>query len=1111
MRALLLILVSLTLPALSFGGVVQSAKGQNPLPGNTTLTMGGTTSSGNLILVGCAAWGTPSSLSTPTDTSGNSYTLIKSAQYEVGTNIPMALYYAIAGTNSTLTITCHVSNPGGESSMVAVEISDILPSPIDTSASISFQGGNSVMTPSITTTSANEILIGYAANNSTSESPTQITGYTALQTTCGCDAVEASILEYQQVSTTGSYTAGATTSNTVNWGAIVVGIKVSSTPTVTPTIGPTGAINPAPSGAKNVKTDCGATGNGSTDDATAINNCIASLSAGQTLYFPDGTYMISTFIHFVSGHTYLGRSNNAIIKQITNGDTVADTDFASPLNILIDTLTFDGGTFYLNGPSSGACGITVQNSIFQNNTAPPPGSFESAMFIMVENGLGGCTQGVRLHNNKFMNLLYNMQTRADIPGHTNWPDYDESVPRSAIMSYGFDRTSIDHNIFDDVYEGVKGCFAHTYVDQNPYIGYNIFTQPHRMPIEIQGGDGCGHATGLNPDSVNLTIEYNYAYNWNDYYFESYGISLADFFNQDSIIRNNVIIASVYHNDNGQGIGYETGGRPEHVYNNLGMGPWGMGVAVFDFSISPEVNNNWFCQLNDGQTSPIVGDENNGFGPPPTDPNYHDNFLHNSCTPVNVGGIIPTTSVSLGSATVTSGVLTAASTTTTFNPSVYSVGYYVDGSATPIASASISAYTLLDSSTLPSSLNTSTSGLSTGNHTLVAKAFDVWGNTWSSNSQVFNVPSAPSLTTPFQLIGASQLTGGAALIGAGGDGGAGAISGGGSRTINGFIGGPPQMSVNISGSSIGGSSAVGTNSGAYHFSNLRNGTYTITPSIATGYTFTPTSTNVTISGADNTAADLIATTTLAKLIHDNETGLHEAPTDGIPPTWDGYLGPTTSGTLQNSIGTHQAVLPWFSLQVAPGGNPATNAIVNIRNVKMCVLSGSPTATWSCSTYTNSQIDGEWDSEDFSNFVGSWSATALGDGTATIPMHTGFTACNGSDPTYSQTQNCVSHFYPDTRKAVNPATIVGFVSYLEARVVKNNPAGVDDRANSKVLIIAGADAYNSTTSNDDPDVRPAIGYGKYKYVQGEWRSFAMTTLTESQLAANPPPITITGIAP
>jgi hypothetical protein len=34
---------------------------------------------------------------------------------------------------------------------------------------------------------------------------------------------------------------------------------------------------------------------------------------------------------------------------------------------------------------------------------------------------------------------------------------------------------------------------------------------------------------------------------------------------------------------------------------------------------------------------------------------------------------------------------------------------------------------------------------------------------------------------------------------------------------------------------------------------------------------------------------------------------------------------------------------------------------------------------------------------------------------------------------------------------------------------------------------------------------------KYVRDNWRSFAMTTLTLSQLQSNPPPINLSGILP
>jgi hypothetical protein len=127
-----------------------------------------------------------------------------------------------------------------------------------------------------------------------------------------------------------------------------------------------------------------------------------------------------------------------------------------------------------------------------------------------------------------------------------------------------------------------------------------------------------------------------------------------------------------------------------------------------------------------------------------------------------------------------------------------------------------------------------------------------------------------------------------------------------------------------------------------------------------------------------------------------------------------------------------------------------------------------------------------------------------------MQTG-SQCNTTTAGNPVTGNCVSHFYPDTRMAVDPTTLAGVVAYLEARLVLINGAGTDDRANAKLLIEAGGDAYISTTSNNDPSVRPSLASGKYKYVQLGWRSYAMTTMTLAQLQANPPPINITGILP
>jgi hypothetical protein len=65
----------------------------------------------------------------------------------------------------------------------------------------------------------------------------------------------------------------------------------------------------------------GASGNGSTDDTAAINSAIAALAPGDTLEFPEGTYLV-TSLHpiSVSGVTIDGSNNTAkIISKTTQG------------------------------------------------------------------------------------------------------------------------------------------------------------------------------------------------------------------------------------------------------------------------------------------------------------------------------------------------------------------------------------------------------------------------------------------------------------------------------------------------------------------------------------------------------------------------------------------------------------------------------------------------------------------------------------------------------------------------------------------------------------------------------------------------------------------------
>src|SRR4051794_11119421 len=78
---------------------------------------------------------------------------------------------------------------------------------------------------------------------------------------------------------------------------------------------------PALATTRNVRSNCGATGNGSTDDTAAINTCISQLISGDTLLFPAGTYRINSALNRIAANniTIDGSSSSATILSVGTG------------------------------------------------------------------------------------------------------------------------------------------------------------------------------------------------------------------------------------------------------------------------------------------------------------------------------------------------------------------------------------------------------------------------------------------------------------------------------------------------------------------------------------------------------------------------------------------------------------------------------------------------------------------------------------------------------------------------------------------------------------------------------------------------------------------------
>lgn len=120
--------------------------------------------------------------------------------------------------------------------------------------------------------------------------------------------------------------------------------------------------------AVNVK-DYGAAGDGTTDDTTAITNAI-NASAGQSTFFPEGTYLVDTITISSASNYLLSLDTDAIIKHKDSATDVM-LDFTSSSS----TVRIDGGVFDGNKDNQTALrgcikfmsnNFDISNTTFQN-------------------------------------------------------------------------------------------------------------------------------------------------------------------------------------------------------------------------------------------------------------------------------------------------------------------------------------------------------------------------------------------------------------------------------------------------------------------------------------------------------------------------------------------------------------------------------------------------------------------------------------------------------------------------------------------------------------------------------------------------------------------------
>lgn len=144
-----------------------------------------------------------------------------------------------------------------------------------------------------------------------------------------------------------------------------------------------------------------ATGDGSTNDTTAIANAISAASAGSTVYFPNGTYLTSTIT--ISKKLNIVLDSGATIKAISglNAALIAFNSSSTGSTLSgFGKIDGNGSTFSSGGASLGVITVSARDIILQDFNVINP--YARGINIWA----GGCTvNGVKVYNSPQISIM----------------------------------------------------------------------------------------------------------------------------------------------------------------------------------------------------------------------------------------------------------------------------------------------------------------------------------------------------------------------------------------------------------------------------------------------------------------------------------------------------------------------------------------------------------------------------------------------------------------------------------------------------------------------------------------------------------------------------------
>jgi hypothetical protein len=226
---------------------------------------------------------------------------------------------------------------------------------------------------------------------------------------------------------------------------------------------------------------------------------------------------------------------------------------------------------------------------------------------------------------------------------------------------------------------------------------------------------------------------------------------------------------------------------------------------------------------------------------------------------------------------------------------------------------------------------------------------------------------------------------------------------------------------------------------------------------------------------------------------DDMGINDAHPHGVPSSFGFYTASIVNLGNNPPSTSAPAFVYWGTVYVPATGNKSTNTRINIRR---CAAYWKRTSTrvWTSFGPETPRDMADYPEDFQGSSISSSVRTELDGSISVIPL-----------------SGKTSHFNgPYPRIPVPNNDVAGIVTVCEARLIKDDPTGIDDRNIAQFLVNVGADYYPSATGAGREN-NPSIGGSRFKYVTAAWRSFAFTTLPYAQLVSDPPPVDLSDSNP